>query len=88
MKAEDLKLIVKEKYSEIANQSKGQNAASCCGAETLLFDCSQKLSPPHADVVPHGTPREYERLRSPRLRPAPLCGRRFEPQCLWSWPGI
>jgi len=31
MKAEDLKLIVKEKYSEIANQSKIQNQSSCCG---------------------------------------------------------
>lgn len=32
MKAEDLKLIVKEKYSEIANQSKEQNQSSCCGS--------------------------------------------------------
>jgi ubiquinone/menaquinone biosynthesis C-methylase UbiE len=31
MKAEDLKYIVKEKYSEIANQSKIQNETSCCG---------------------------------------------------------
>ena len=31
MKAEDLKFIVKEKYSEIANQSKLQNESSCCG---------------------------------------------------------
>ena len=31
MKAEDLKLIVKEKYSEIANQSKEENESSCCG---------------------------------------------------------
>ena len=31
MKAEDLKLVVKEKYSEIANQSKQQNESSCCG---------------------------------------------------------
>ena len=29
---EELKNIVKEKYSQIANQEKGQNAASCCGA--------------------------------------------------------
>ncbi|MGB2867600.1 MAG: arsenite methyltransferase [Bacteroidota bacterium] len=29
---EELKVIVKAKYSEIANQSKEQNAASCCGA--------------------------------------------------------
>ncbi|WP_242928806.1 arsenite methyltransferase [Pontibacter vulgaris] len=30
--AEELKKIVRDKYSEIANQSKGQNEASCCGA--------------------------------------------------------
>ncbi|GAB3204574.1 SAM-dependent methyltransferase [Pontibacter aydingkolensis] len=30
--AEELKKIVREKYSEIANQSKDQNSASCCGA--------------------------------------------------------
>lgn len=30
--AEDLKSLVKEKYSEIANQSADQNKASCCGA--------------------------------------------------------
>ena len=30
MKAEDLKLIVKEKYGEIAKQSKQQNESSCC----------------------------------------------------------
>ena len=32
MKSEDLKLIVKEKYGEIANQTKEQNESSCCGA--------------------------------------------------------
>lgn len=32
MNPNDLKLIVKEKYGEIAQQSKLQNAASCCGA--------------------------------------------------------
>jgi len=32
MKAEDLKLVVKEKYGEIASQSKQQNESSCCGA--------------------------------------------------------
>ena len=36
MKAEDLKLVVKEKYSEIANQSKTQNESSCCGATGWL----------------------------------------------------
>ena len=29
---EQLKEVVKEKYSEIANQTKSQNASSCCGA--------------------------------------------------------
>jgi len=32
MNAEDLKLVVKEKYSEIATQSKSQNETSCCGS--------------------------------------------------------
>ncbi|MBN1950048.1 MAG: arsenite methyltransferase [Bacteroidales bacterium] len=32
MKAEDLKLVVKEKYGEIASQSKVQNQSSCCGS--------------------------------------------------------
>jgi len=31
---EELKNIVKEKYSEIAHQDKGLNASSCCGATT------------------------------------------------------
>lgn len=34
MKAEDLKLIVKEKYGEIASQSKEQNESSCCGSNS------------------------------------------------------
>ena len=32
MNSSDLKLIVKEKYGEIASQSKGKNESSCCGA--------------------------------------------------------
>jgi ubiquinone/menaquinone biosynthesis C-methylase UbiE len=32
MKSDELKNIVQEKYSEIANQSKLQNETSCCGA--------------------------------------------------------
>ncbi|MBN2519727.1 MAG: methyltransferase domain-containing protein [Bacteroidales bacterium] len=31
MKAEDLKLVVQEKYKEIATQTKVQNQNSCCG---------------------------------------------------------
>jgi SAM-dependent methyltransferase len=32
MKPDDLKLIVKDKYSEIANNTKEQNESSCCGS--------------------------------------------------------
>ncbi len=32
MKAEELKMVVKEKYGEIANQSKLINQSSCCGS--------------------------------------------------------
>ena len=35
---EDIKQIVKEKYSEIAKQSKEQNASSCCGATSCCSD--------------------------------------------------
>jgi arsenite methyltransferase len=38
MKAEDLKLIVKEKYGEIANQSNLQNKTSCCGSSNCCGD--------------------------------------------------
>ncbi|HDS07636.1 MAG TPA: arsenite methyltransferase [Bacteroides sp.] len=33
MKAEDLKLIVQDKYAEIASKSQSGNRSSCCGAE-------------------------------------------------------
>ena len=33
---EELKETVKEKYSEIANQSKEENAVSCCGVGLKL----------------------------------------------------
>jgi len=32
MKAEDLKLLVQDKYGQIANQSKQENESSCCGS--------------------------------------------------------
>ncbi|MBI9061339.1 MAG: arsenite methyltransferase [Marinilabiliaceae bacterium] len=32
MKAEDLKLLVQDKYGQIANQSKQENQSSCCGS--------------------------------------------------------
>ncbi len=38
MKAEDLKLIVQEKYGEIANQSKLINQSSCCGSTSSCCD--------------------------------------------------
>jgi ubiquinone/menaquinone biosynthesis C-methylase UbiE len=38
MKDEELKNIVKEKYSEIANQTKKENETSCCGATGCCGD--------------------------------------------------
>ena len=38
MKADELKQIVKEKYGEIANQSKLQNESSCCGTSCCDSD--------------------------------------------------
>jgi len=38
MKAKDLKLMVKEKYGEIANQSNLQNKTSCCGTSSCCGD--------------------------------------------------
>lgn len=38
MKAEDLKLVVKEKYGEIALQTKEQNESSCCGSTGCCDD--------------------------------------------------
>lgn len=35
---EDLKLVVKQKYSDIATQSKQQNSSSCCGATGCCSD--------------------------------------------------
>jgi SAM-dependent methyltransferase len=32
MKAEELKMVVREKYAEIATQDKAQNQSSCCGS--------------------------------------------------------
>ena len=37
MKAEDLKLIVKEKYGKIAEQSGKEN--SCCGSSSFCGSC-------------------------------------------------
>jgi arsenite methyltransferase len=40
MKAEELKMIVKEKYSEIAGQSKSINQSSCCGTNCGCGDAT------------------------------------------------
>ena len=59
MKAEDLKLVVKEKYGEIASQSKEQNQSSCCGS---IGCCDTKLEGynPDADLgLGCGLPTQY-----------------------------
>ena len=74
MKAEDLKLIVKEKYSEIATQSKEQNQSSCCGSScgcndttyTVFSDDYSKLEgyAPDADLgLGCGLPTEFADIK-------------------------
>lgn len=43
MKPSDLKLVVKEKYGEIANQSTQQNKTSCCGAGSSCCDATYTI---------------------------------------------
>ncbi len=43
MKAKELKLIVKEKYGEIASQSKIQNQSSCCGSTGCCDDIDYSI---------------------------------------------
>jgi len=57
MKAEDLKFVVKEKYGEIAKQSKIQNETSCCGVGgcgsvdyTIFSENYNKLKGYHPDA--------------------------------------
>jgi SAM-dependent methyltransferase len=50
MKAEDLKLIVKEKYSEIASQSKSQNQSSCCGSTCGCSDTATIMSDDYSNL--------------------------------------
>jgi len=58
MKAEDLKYIVREKYGQIATQSKIQNETSCCGATgscssvdyTIFSENYEKLKGYNADA--------------------------------------
>lgn len=70
MNAEDLKLIVKEKYGEIATQSKEYNQSSCCGSTcgcgdstyTIMSDDYSKLEGynPDADLgLGCGLPTQY-----------------------------
>ncbi|QMU26945.1 arsenite methyltransferase [Adhaeribacter radiodurans] len=71
--AEELKQIVKEKYSEIALQSKVQNESSCCGATcgcatdiTIMAEDYSKLKgyQSEADLgLGCGLPTEYAHLK-------------------------
>lgn len=74
MNSKDLKLVVKEKYSEIANQSKQQNESSCCGATgccsgvdyTLFSENYDKLEGynPDADLgLGCGIPTEFAQIK-------------------------
>jgi arsenite methyltransferase len=73
MKAEELKLIVKEKYEEIANQSNQQSSccgtSSCCsGVDYTAFSESyenQKGYNPDADLnLGCGIPTEYAHIKT------------------------
>lgn len=75
MKTENLKLIVQEKYGEIASQSKLQNQSSCCGSTpccddmdyTIFSDDYTKLEGynPDADLgLGCGTPTEYAGIKT------------------------
>ncbi|QNF32919.1 arsenite methyltransferase [Adhaeribacter swui] len=71
--AEELKQIVKEKYGEIALQSKTQNESSCCGATscgvtdlTIMAEDYSHLSGYQATAdlgLGCGLPTEYARLK-------------------------
>jgi SAM-dependent methyltransferase len=74
MKAEDLKLVVKEKYGEIANQSRERNQSSCCGSTcgcndsnyTVLTDDYSKIEGynPDADLgLGCGLPTEFAGIK-------------------------
>lgn len=74
MKTEtELKQIVKEKYSEIALQSKEQNEASCCGASCGCSNDTAVMAEDYAQLKGYladadlglgcGLPTEYARLK-------------------------
>ena len=69
-----IKELVKEKYSEIANQSKNENASSCCGATsccntdtyTIMADDYAKIEGynPDADLgLGCGLPTEFAKIK-------------------------
>ena len=75
MKAQDLKFVVKEKYGEIASQSKRQNQCSCCGSTdgsnqmdyTIFSDDYTKLAGyhPEADLgLGCGLPTQYAGIKA------------------------
>ncbi len=43
MNPEELKLVVQEKYGEIASQSKNQNQSSCCGSSGCCEDMDYSI---------------------------------------------
>lgn len=74
MKPEDIKSVVREKYGEIATQSKLQNESSCCGATgccsgvdyTIFSEKYDQLKGynPDADLgLGCGIPTEFARIR-------------------------
>jgi SAM-dependent methyltransferase len=74
MKAEDLKLVVQNKYGEIASQSKEQNQSSCCGTTgccdnthySIFSDDYTKLDGynPDADLgLGCGLPTQYAEIK-------------------------
>lgn len=75
MKAEELKLIVQDKYGAIAAQSKEQNQSSCCGSTgccdnmdyTIFSDDYTKLEGYNADAdlgLGCGLPTQYAEIKA------------------------
>jgi len=75
MKAEELKLIVQDKYGAIASQSKEQNQSSCCGSTkccdnmdyTIFSDDYTKLEGYNADAdlgLGCGLPTQYAEIKA------------------------
>lgn len=74
MKSDDLKNVVKEKYSEIALQNKQQNETSCCGVGssccgvdyTIFSESYEKLQGYNTDAdlgLGCGLPTEYAKIK-------------------------